>query len=179
MAIGQEEKLHGVVVLRLLEEISELFPEARFSLHTGLSRSSYVLKGRLLKEKRHLLVSKTKTAVEFSTGLFVKTSTKRMSPWRYNFTRDQQNEIAELERNHKQIFMVFVNGDDGIACMSFERFRQILDAHHEEQEWVSISRKPRATYRVKGNDGVLANPLPSNSFPKVISEYFETLISNG
>lgn len=179
MAIGQEEKLHGVAILRLLEEISEVFPEARFALETGHGRSSYVLKGRLLREKRHLLVSKTAKAIEFSTGLFVKTSTKRMSPWRYNFTRDQQDEIAELEKNHKQIFVVFVNGDDGIACLNFEKFRQILDARHEDQEWVSISRKPRETYRIKGNDGVLATPLPSNSFPKVISEYFDTLMSNG
>ena len=56
MSIGLEEKLHGVAVLRLLEELSVEFPEARFSLQTGVSRSSYVLKGRLLKERRHLLL---------------------------------------------------------------------------------------------------------------------------
>lgn len=178
MAIAQEEKLHGVAILRLLEEISTNFPEARFSISTGVSRSSYVLKGRLLKEQRHLLFSTKQTAIEFSTGLFVKTSTKRISPWRFNFTKDQQDEIANLQSNHKQVFLVFVNGDDGIACISFERFKQILDHNHDEQEWVSVSRKPRETYRLKGNDGQLESPLPANSFPKVISEYFENLLLN-
>ena len=41
MSIGQEEKLHGVALLRLLEEISSEFPEARFGIGRGLGRSSY------------------------------------------------------------------------------------------------------------------------------------------
>ena len=178
MSIGSEEKLHGVVFLRLLEEISTEFPEARFSMLTGISRSSYVLQGRLLKEKRHLLVSTKQTAVEFSTGLFIKTSTKRASPWSYNFVREHQDEIQQLYERHGQVFLVFVNGDDGIACLNFQQFKKVLDEHHDEQEWVRVSRKPKQNYRITGNDGQLGNPLPRNSFPKVITEFFNELLLN-
>ena len=178
MSIKQEEKLHGVAILRLLEEISIKFPEARFSLGHGKSRSSYVIKGRLLREQRHLLVSSKKVPVEFSAGLFVKTSNKRVSPWSYNFHVDHQDEIREMKNCYGEVFLVFVNGDDGIACIEFDRLKQILDHHHEEQEWVRVSRKLRETYRISGNDGKLDKPLPKNSFPKIISDYFDTLLKN-
>lgn len=178
MKLSTEEKLHGAAVLRLLEEISAEFPEARFSLHTGDSRSSYVFKGRLLQEKRHLLLGAKQTAVEFATGLFIKTSNKRASPWSYNFTKPHQDEVQALYEEHGQVFIIFVNGDDGIACVDFEQFKQVLDDHFEDQEWVRVSRKLRQTYRISGNDGKMERPLPGNSFPKVISGYFEVLITD-
>ena len=177
MSIGQEEKLHGVALLRLLEEISSEFPEARFGIGRGLGQSSYLIRGRLLREKRHMLVSTKTVAVEFSAGLFVKTSMKRASPWGYNFLKEHQDEILDLKRSCGQVFLVFVNGDDGIACVDFDRFKQVLNEKHEEQEWVRVSRKPRENYRISGNDGGLDNPLPRNSYPKVISEYFDSLIN--
>jgi len=176
MSINQEEKLHGVAILRLLEEISIKFPEARFSLGHGTSRSSYVIKGRLLRERRHLLISSKQVSVEFSAGLFIKTSRKRVSPWRYNFLIEHQDEVLEMKKLYGEVFLIFVNGDDGIACIEFERLKQILDDNHEEQEWVSISRKLNEAYRISGNDGKLEKPLPINSFPKMISIYFEKLL---
>ena len=71
-----------------------------------------------------------------------------------------------------------MNGDDGIACVDFDRFKQVLDEHHEDQEWVRVSRKPRETYRISGNDGKMENPLPKNSFPKIISNYFDELLTH-
>jgi hypothetical protein len=177
MAIGQEEKLHGVAILRLLEEISKRFPDARFGLLTGESRSSYILKGRLLKEKKHLLGSKQKV-VEFAAGIFLKTSMKRASPWGYSFTRENQDEVQSLKNKYGQVFLIFVNGDDGIACIDFNSSKQVLDENHEENEWLRISRKPRQAYRITGNDGAMNSTLSINSFPRVISHYFEKLIIN-
>jgi len=178
LSIGQEEKLHGVAILRLLEEISEQFPEARFAIGHGKSRSSYVIKGRLLRERRHMLLSSQQVAVEFAAGIFLKVSNKRRSPWSYNFLREHQDEVFELKENYGQVFLIFVNGDDGIACVDFDRFKQVLDEHHEDQEWVRVSRKPRETYRISGNDGKMENPLPKNSFPKIISNYFDELLNH-
>ena len=168
--IRQEEKLHGVVIIRLLEEISALFPHARFALYPGLSRSSYSLKGRLLMDCGNL--------TEFAIGLFIKTSNKRASPWKYSFQKNHQDELLQLKQTHGEAFVVFVNGDDGIACLDFEQFKQLLDHEHEEQEWVSVARKPKQNYRLKGNDGVLERPLPRNSFPGRISEYFSSVTSD-
>jgi hypothetical protein len=170
MTITQEERHHGVVILRLMEEISDEMPSARFSVRTGKSRSSYSIKGRVLDVEG--------VPLEFAIGLFIKSSNKRLSPWRYSFNKSHQDELLELKMTHGEAFVVFVNGDDGIACVDFDTFKQVLDEKHEEQEWVRVSRKPRQTYRVAGNDGKLDRPLPRNSFPFVISEYFKSLISD-
>ena len=162
MSIGQEEKLHGVAILRLLEEISEQFPEARFAIGHGKSRSSYVIKGRLLRERRHMIQAWQDVAVEFTAGMFLKVSNKGAHHGPITF-REHQDEVFELKKNYGQVFLVFVNGDDGIARVDFDRFKQVLDEHHEDQEWVR-HRKPRETYRISGNDGKMENPLPKNSF---------------
>ena len=65
----------------------------------------------------------------------------------------------------------------GIACLNFEQLKEILDDNHEEQEWVAISQKLNESYRVSGNDGKLERPLAANSFPQVIVDHFESLLS--
>lgn len=166
--IRQEEKLHGVAMIRLLERISVEFPKARFALYPGLSRSSYSLKGRLVDDGGNV--------TEFAIGLFIKISNKRVSPWRYSFQKIHQDELLQLKRTHGEAFVVFVNGDDGIACLDFSQFKELLDDDHEEQEWVAVSRKPKQAYRMSGNDGVLGRSLPRNSFPSLISDYFFSLL---
>lgn len=169
MSIYQEERHHGVVILRLLEEVTQRFPEARFNLQTCVSRSSYIFNVRLLSESA--------SPVEFRIGLFIKTSNMRKSPWSFSFHESHQDEIRALKTVCGEVFVVFVNGDDGIAALDFSALKQILDHHHEEQEWVRISRKPRQAYRVAGNDGRLERALPRNSFPGAVSDYFQTLLS--
>ena len=100
----------------------------------GISQSSYVLKGRLLREKRHLLLGIKQTPVEFSAGLFIKTSAKRKSPWRYNFKKEHQDEVRELFNSHGEVFNIFVNEMSGIACLNFEQLKEILEDNHEEQD---------------------------------------------
>ena len=109
--------------------------------------------------------------------MFIKTSAKRKSPWRYNFKKEHQDEVRELFNSHGEVFNIFVNEMSGIACLNFEQLKEILDDNHEEQEWVAISQKLNESYRVSGNDGKLERPLAANSFPQVIVDHFESLLS--
>ena len=165
MAISNAEKYYGAVILRLLERLGEAIPNATFSISTGDSQSSFTIHGLNAR-----VFGKGKKA---STGLFIKLSYKRRSPWRYNFDQTHQDEIEKLERKHESVFIAFVAEDDGIACIDFRQLKLILDHNHEEQEWVSVSRKLHQNYRVKGNDGSLDRPLPRNSFPNNIVNYFK------
>ena len=165
MSINEEVKSHGYVMLQIWESLSEQLPHANFNLATGNSRSAYILSGNIPA----LLGKGKKTSV----GLFVKMSSKRASPWRYSFTKDHQDEIQALKDSHDEVFVAFVNGDDGVACLDFNALKQILDEHHEEQEWVAISRKLRENYRVAGNDGKHEKPLPKNNFPSIVVDYFK------
>ena len=85
--------------------------------------------------------------------------------------------MQALYVDHGQIFLIFVNGDDGIACVNYEQLKEILDEHYEEQEWVRVSRKPKQNYRISGNDGKLESRF-QETLPKVITEFFDELLSS-
>ncbi|MDA9345919.1 hypothetical protein N9R01_00890 [Porticoccaceae bacterium] len=165
MSISNAEKYYGAVILRVLEKLGEVIPRASFSITKGDSQSSFAVHGLDAS-----LLGKGKKS---SIGLFIKLSYKRRSPWRYNFDETHQNEIEKLKKQYGQVFIAFVAEDDGIACINFNQLKLILDHNHEEQEWVSVSRKLRQNYRVKGNDGSLDRPLPRNSFPDNVVTYFD------
>jgi len=162
MAISLTNKAHGAALFKLFECLGKDLPEMYFSLETGSSNSAYLLNGYDPKNSKRIQV-----------GLFIKLSNKRASPWRYSYYKEHQDEIAFFKEQCGEAFSIFVNGDDGFACMDFEGLKEVLDDYHEEQEWVSISRKPKQAYRVNGNDGKLDKALPINSFPGVIIRYFE------
>ena len=164
MTINTQEKMHGAAILRLIEALSKELPSANFSLKTGVSQSAYSIGGIVPKT-----LGKGRRA---EAGLFIKVSNKRLSPWRYSFNRDHQDEILKLKSTHGESFIALIAGDDGIAGFDFTLLKEVLDDHHEEQEWVSVTRKPRENYRIKGNDGTLNSTLPRNSFPGIVVDYF-------
>lgn len=165
MSINNTESMHGVVALRLWEALSIELPEVNFSLFPGRSLTSY-----RLDSIQPATLGKGK---KVSAGLFIKISTARRSPWRYTFAREHQEEILELYKKHGQVFVCFVAGLDGIACVDYPLLKQILDEVFEDQEGISIYRKPRQNYRVSGNDGRLESPLPKNVFPASIVDFFK------
>ena len=164
MSITNSEKYYGTVILRLLENLGKEIPETNFSLSTGRSKSSFIIHGITPKSLGK--------GVKSSVGLFIKISNKRLSPWRYSFDKEHQDEIFELRKNYGEVFIAFVAADDGIACVKFLQLKKFRDEHHDEQECVSVTRKRNENYRIKGNDGSLGHPLARNSFPKNITKYF-------
>lgn len=161
MAIAQEDMLHGAAVLQILESLEDLDQDRLcFKFQSNLSRSGYLIEVIDSKESRNLKL-----------GLYIKTSRSRLSPWKYTFTRSHQEEVLELWNQCDNVFMIFVAGDDGIALVSYEKLKIILDDHFDETEWVSISRKLNENYRVSGKDGKMESPLPRNAFPNQFAEY--------
>ena len=146
------EFYHGIVLSRLLHNTDRSIAITRFS---NLDNASYVVNGEL--------------------GIYIKFSKKRMSPWSFTFTKNHQDEILKMSEKFKQIFVTLVCGNDGIACLSFKEFKQILDNQHEDIEWVSVSRGARKMYSVKGRDGALAFKLGNNEFPNKLFSDVESV----
>ncbi|MDG1097137.1 MAG: hypothetical protein P8N23_05925 [Methylophilaceae bacterium] len=163
MPINSTEKAHGAAVLRLMTALATKLPELFFSLETGKSNSAYLISG-----------FDPQSSLKIQAGIFIKISNNRRSPWRYSFYTSHQDEILLFKNNCGEAFTVFVNGDDGIACLNFTSLKTILDHYHDVIEWVSVSRKPRSAYRISGNDGKLEDAVPMNSFPGAIIDYFTT-----
>ncbi|UPT96467.1 hypothetical protein J4G48_0046975 [Bradyrhizobium barranii subsp. apii] len=92
-------------------------------------------------------------------GIYVKHSSKRMSPWRFTFTIEQAADLLDLEVKYPESFMMFVCGDDGIVTLSFAELHDIVDFQQTDNAWVAIARPPRSQYAVTGNKGELARKV--------------------
>lgn len=88
-------------------------------------------------------------------GVYMKHSSKRMSPWRFTFTIEQAADLLDLEHKFPDSFVVFVCGTDGLVTLSFADLHRIVSFEESENAWVSISRPPRNQYEVTGNRGEL------------------------
>ena len=99
-------------------------------------------------------------------GIFIKYSTKRLSPWRYSFLKEHQDEIKKMADELGKVFILLVCNNDGVVCLSYKELKQILNANHEETEWISATRRRREHYMIKGTDGKLKFKIGPGDFPK-------------
>jgi hypothetical protein len=88
-------------------------------------------------------------------GIYVKHSSKRMSPWRFSFSIEQAADLLDLEQNYPDTFVVFVCGSDGLVTLSCLDLHSIVSFQESENAWVSIARPPRNQYELAGNKGAL------------------------
>ncbi len=142
------EQYHGVVFSRLLHASPE---PLCFKFYPTKSNSSYVIND--------------------VAGLYIKHSTKRVSPWRFTFSKAHQDEIFEMYETFGEVFAAFVCHHDGVAVLNFEELKQILDENHEDSEWVSVARRRRGQYTVAGTDGKLSFKITQKTCPDKILEY--------
>lgn len=144
--IKEFEFYHGAALARLIHATQPVSVE----IYPTKSNSSYVVNNRI--------------------GVFIKYSSKRMSPWRFSFHKEHQDEILEMKNKLDEVFVVLVCQDDGIATLNFDELKHVLNDDHEQTEWISASRKPREKYTIKGSDGKLKCKIGDNEFPKKVLE---------
>ena len=165
MTISTENMQHGAAVLQLLNKISDTNPNININWIKSDKKASYQL--TFSKKKTSLFERKTSV----NLALYFKASQSRLSPWGYSFKKNHQIEIERLNDQSDELFLIFINHDDGIACIDYQQLKSILDDNFEAAEWVSISRKLRQAYRISGRDGKLSSALPRNNFPKAIADF--------
>lgn len=95
--------------------------------------------------------------------VYLKMSSRRKGPWTFNFFRSHQENQELLFREFGECFTCLVCGKDGVAGLSMSELRQVLDGEFEEQECVSVRRKLKGMYSVKGRDGELNNRISRRS----------------
>lgn len=93
-------------------------------------------------------------------GLFVKHSSKRMSPWRFTFHIEQIADLLDLEAAYFNSFVGFVCGMDGLVVIDVATLHQLVSFEDTETAWLRIDRKPRSLYDLSGNRGELPNKVP-------------------
>lgn len=103
-------------------------------------------------------------------GLFIKHSSKRLSPWRFSLQKVHQDEILAMKNFPLEVYLILVCGEDGVVTLTFNELKQILNDVHGDTEWISATRNPRKEYTVKGSDGTLGRKVGKSDFPKKIFE---------
>jgi hypothetical protein len=98
-------------------------------------------------------------------GVFMKHSTKRMSPWRFTFSLEQVSDLLDLEAKYFDSFVVFICGDDGFVTLDVGTLHDVVTFDDVETAWVNIDRKPRSQYGVRGNRAELARKVPTGVAP--------------
>jgi hypothetical protein len=111
-------------------------------------------------------------------GLYIKYSTKRLTPWQFSFLKEHQDEIQKMKDQLDEVFLVLVCHDNGIACLSFEELKLILDENHEDVEWIRVSRSKREKYSVHGKDGKLDFKIGNSDFPKKLFMNLDEEVKN-
>lgn len=141
--IREFEFYHGAVLAKLLHESGQ---SVIIKPYPSESNASYV--------------------VNKNIGVFIKHSTKRMSPWRFSFAQEHQNEILKMKSKLSKVFLLLVCGDDGIVSLSFNELKKILNETYNPVEWISVARNKNTHYTVKGSDGSLGYKVSNKDFPR-------------
>lgn len=151
--IKEFEIYHGIVFARLFNTSPIAI---RVASYPSSSNASYFL-----------------TNGDRTVGIYIKHCSKRLSPWRFTFLKEHQDEISKMKAEFDELFVVLVCGKNGIVILNFTELKLILDHNHESAEWICIARGKREMYTVKGKDGALDCKIGEADFPRKILDYLQ------
>src|SRR5882762_2961864 len=106
--IKEFERFHGLVFARILHAAKR---SISIKAYPTPSNASYILNE--------------------DTGIYIKYSAKRLTPWRFSFFEEHQKEIEKMRNTLGEVFLILVCNDDGIVCLNYDELKQILDDHYD------------------------------------------------
>ena len=162
-AISDTNTLHGGAFIMLMEAINDTNPKIKYSIDFCESKSKYKVNFFCEEWQKK----------DVSLGLFLKHSQKRISPWRYTFTKEHQNEIIDLFETCDNVFILLIASQKGIAVINKSLYEELLDENIDESEWISLSRKHNENFRIRSKDKNKKDTLAKNCFPNLITDYLK------
>lgn len=141
-----------------------------YEFYNGVVLNRLIRKGKPIKIDVFPTSGNNSFMINEKVGLYIKYSTKKISPWRFSFTREHQEEMKIMRDLLENIYLILICGKDGIACIEYEELKQVLDEYYEEVEWVSASRLKREQYSIKGSNGKLDFKIADTDYPRKIFE---------
>ena len=101
-------------------------------------------------------------------ALYVKHSTKRLTPWRFTFHTDHVLELSQILQKHETCFLVLVCGRDSIAVIEKDEILKLLPIDSPALSWVSVQTSHNTSLTIEGSSGSLKRKLKkSKPFWKV------------
>lgn len=94
-----------------------------------------------------------------SIGLFIKHSTKRISPWRFSFQADHVKNVLKLTQKFDYTFMVLICGRYSIAVLNSQEIEDLLPLNSPVTSWVSVNSSHNTMLTVEGSSGRLKRKI--------------------
>ncbi len=130
--ISDTARYHGSFFVLLFESIEEPVTIERIA---DLGTGYYLLAGRI--------------------PIYLKLSTKRKGPWMFNFCCSHQEAMQKLFLAYGDCFTCLICGRDGVVGLNLDELRKMWDSTVEEQQCISVRRRLKTMYQVKGRNGIL------------------------
>jgi hypothetical protein len=92
-------------------------------------------------------------------ALYVKHSTKRLTPWRFTFHTNHVEDMKTLFSKHEHVFLVLVCGRDCIAVVERSEIERVLPIDSPSLAWVSVQTSHNTSLTVEGSNGSLKRKL--------------------
>jgi hypothetical protein len=137
--IKEYEIYHGSVLSRVLHAVSE----------------DVILKALTAYGNLAYLVNQT-------TVLYIKYSSKRLSPWSFSFSCAHHDDILSLNKQFGRLVLALVCGKDGIVTIDFEELQHLLGSPTEKGASINCQRRRLEMYTVKGTAGELTTKIGDN-----------------
>lgn len=139
--MSEFEFYHGVALARMLHATQR---ELTIKPYSPTDNAAYVVNGAI--------------------GIYIKYSSKRLSPWRFSFQQRHREKLVEMTSSLRDVFVLLVCNDDGIVVLTFDEFTRVLGGTSGGTEWVSATRNRRQMYAIKGSDGKLGFKVGRDEF---------------
>lgn len=98
--------------------------------------------------------------IDGNVGLYVKHSSKRMTPWQFTFHDEHIGEIHELEKRSQAVWIALVCGTDGIVLISADELREMNEESESSTWFVRVSRDRHTMYHLNGSVDDLGSAKP-------------------
>lgn len=145
--IGEREIYHGVALARLIQDGGQRIDIASWS---SISRSAYVL--------------------DDSMPLYIKYSTKRLSPWSFEFSADHAGELRDLAELFGEVWVVLVCGPVGVVAESWSAVSRIASARADDSFSLAVNWRPNHKYRLSGA-GSKPLMVSDSAFPRNVLQW--------
>jgi len=140
-----------------------------YEFFNGVVLNGIIKSGKTIKIAEFPTTSKNSFRLNGNkVGIYIKHSKKVISPWRFTFLKEHQDEFKIMQDLCDHSFLILVCGKNGIASIKSTVLKKVLDENHEPAEWISASRLKRESYAIKGSDGKLNFKINLRDFPRDI-----------
>jgi len=139
--VSEFEFFHGAVFARMLHATQH---EITFRPYSESDNAAYIVNG--------------------SKGIYIKYSTKRLSPWRFSFNKSHHDIIAKMRHDIGEVFIVLVCNDDGAVVLTFDEYQRVATNGIAPGDWISAARNRRQMYLIKGPEGRLEFKIGKDDF---------------